>query len=371
MRSLLTYEESVHFIAIFSREHIQVAQWLPVSASTATGSSEAMPFSKDFGIDVEGNQMLRALSRHQLSFHGVIGECPKGPQPNATTESLIHTGPPLGDLSQCSPTIVAPIATPNPNTAMALVVRTWSVSEEEWSVIKRVKTGARAMLDSVDVHAFAKALLLVRQVASPAEPDSEVALALRPLEISLAEAVGKSAHKMAIDQHWLNKDGPRAEFLRGCEVQFQNSLTPRLRSRMLLTYHKIYGSEESEGRGNLFNSKSFNVSSRRGHTRKKKETKHGAEVVQDCVLTGKYQSNNKNKKKPKDMMMGEQSIATVEPHSQNQGAGQPWCSAAQQYQDSFGSAGQPWCFDQCSAAQQYQDSYCRTIARGNPYWYWW
>jgi hypothetical protein len=72
--------------------------------------------------------MLRALSRDQLSFHVVIGECAKGPQPNATTESLAqtgsteslaHTGPPLSDLSRCSPTIVAPLATPNPNTAMA------------------------------------------------------------------------------------------------------------------------------------------------------------------------------------------------------------------------------------------------------------
>jgi hypothetical protein len=63
-----------------------------------------------------------------IELYPDIGECAKGPQPNATTESLAqigsteslaHTGPPLSDLSRCSPTIVALLATPNPNTAMA------------------------------------------------------------------------------------------------------------------------------------------------------------------------------------------------------------------------------------------------------------
>jgi hypothetical protein len=49
---LFTYEESIQFIAIFSHKYFQVAQWLPVSASTATSSSEAVPFSKDFGNDI-------------------------------------------------------------------------------------------------------------------------------------------------------------------------------------------------------------------------------------------------------------------------------------------------------------------------------
>jgi hypothetical protein len=98
-----------------------------------------------------------------------------------------------------------------------------------------------AEFDSGGKHRFAKAFLLVRQVASPAERNSEVGLALRPLEASLAEAVGKTAHKLAADKHWLNKDGPRAEFLRGCQEQFEAEMTPTLRSRMLLTYQKNMG----------------------------------------------------------------------------------------------------------------------------------
>jgi hypothetical protein len=98
-----------------------------------------------------------------------------------------------------------------------------------------------AEFDSEGKHRFAKAFLLVRQVASPAERNTEVGLALRPLEASLAEAVGKTAHKLAADKHWLNKDGPRAEFLRGCQEQFEAEMTPTLRSRMLLTYQKNRG----------------------------------------------------------------------------------------------------------------------------------
>jgi hypothetical protein len=117
-------------------------------------------------------------------------------------------------------------------------------------------------------------------VASPAEPESEVGVALRPLETSLAEAVGKIAHKIACDQHWLNKDGPRAEFLRGCELQIGVPLTPRLRSRMLLTYHKMYGSAEKVGEA-LFNSKSYSHFLRKGSKRPGKKTSQKKGPVQE------------------------------------------------------------------------------------------
>ena len=65
MRSLFTYQESIHFIAIFSHKHFQVAQRLPVSAGTATGSSEAMPKGKQKGngkVFAKGKQMPTSSS---------------------------------------------------------------------------------------------------------------------------------------------------------------------------------------------------------------------------------------------------------------------------------------------------------------------
>jgi hypothetical protein len=286
-------------------------------------------------------------------------ECPRpnkslaetGSQPNkslaqnGSTESLASIGPPLGDLSQCSATIVEKVATPEPDAALALVVRTWSASREEWSVINQVRNDVKAEFDSGDKHRFAKAFLLVRQVASPAKPDSEVGLALRPLEISLAEAVGKTAHKMSVVKHWLNKDGPRAEFLRGCQEQFEAIMTPRLRSRMLLTYHKLYGSKEEKDSA-LFSSKAFN---RNAHTRKRKEKK---EVVQEkrepvsvvrsggrdpvsVVRSGGRRSGGRGGAPQQFWCYTDGAMPCAMPWCYAWGTGQPWCYA-------YGTAGQPW-----------------------------
>jgi hypothetical protein len=71
MRSLFTYQESIHFIAIFSHKHFQVAQWLPVSAGTATGSSEAMSSmgseTDEFTLrqQMSGNALQTASNSHQ------------------------------------------------------------------------------------------------------------------------------------------------------------------------------------------------------------------------------------------------------------------------------------------------------------------
>ena len=157
-----------------------------------------------------------------MSF-GVIGDPPRdlptGPEPKQKDLSAVveTPGPMLGDLSRCSPSIVAPIMTPDPKTALMLVMRSCDASDKDWTVIKLVRNDVTQLLAEDDVHVFAKALLVVRGVASTAKPESEVAIALRPLETSLAEAVGKRAHKMALEQGWRDTDGYRGTVIRGRE----------------------------------------------------------------------------------------------------------------------------------------------------------
>jgi hypothetical protein len=182
---------------------------------------------------------------------GIIGQCPC---------------PPMGDGRRWTPHIVAPIQVKEPLQALAAIRITSCCSEEDSRTINRVKNVARAIIEFGDKHCIGQAFLVVNAVASPAHPDSEIAQALRPIEWSLAEAMGKAAHERACKKHWLNKDGPRAEFLRGCEEQFEKELTPQLRSRLLLTYHKIYGSAEKLGEA-LFNSKSYGHYLRKGYKR--------------------------------------------------------------------------------------------------------
>jgi hypothetical protein len=164
-----------------------------------------------------------------------------------------------------------------------------------------VKNNVNAILNSKAEHSIAIACLSVRDVASPAAVGSEVALALRPLERSLAEAVGKVAHNLAINLAWLNKDGPRAEFMRGCEVQFGKVMTPRLRSRMLFAYHKLYGSKENAN-GALFTSKSHQHTLRKGFPRKKRPKRTGEankqkETPHEVVLQAAASKRTRQKKK--------------------------------------------------------------------------
>ena len=90
---------------------------------------------------------------------------------------------------------------------------------------------------------------MVQKVASAAHRESFVALALRPVELSLAEALGQKAHTQAGTDFWLNKNGARSEFLRVIESEIEQPLTPRLQSRLLPTYHKVFGSSAKSGEG--------------------------------------------------------------------------------------------------------------------------
>jgi hypothetical protein len=197
-------------------------------------------------------------------------------QAKATDHCYVRTpgadascGPPLGDASRWTPHIVAVMVEPEvqtPRKAIVNVRRSTSCSLPDWEVINTVRKNVNAIMLSGAEQSIAQALLTVRDVASPAVVGSEVALALRPLERSLAVAFVKVAHNTARDRHWVNKDGPRAEFLRDCELEFGKQLTPRLRSRMLLTYHKVYGPKEKADAA-LFSSRSCKVKERKGYAR--------------------------------------------------------------------------------------------------------
>jgi hypothetical protein len=144
-------------------------------------------------------------------------------------------------------------------------------------------------------------LLDVREVASQAVVGSGVALALRPLKKSLAIAVGKVAHNIAIAQQLLNKDGPRAEFNRACEFQFGKLMTPRLESRMHLMYHKKYGPTETAGAA-LFTSKNHQRNERNGRPRKKRPDRTGQandpkETPREVVLQAAALKSTREKKK--------------------------------------------------------------------------
>jgi hypothetical protein len=212
--------------------------------------------------------------------YGVVGELPFVTRrrtlcsaPSAD-DQLCY--PPLGDLSRCSPSIVVPLDVSDPHTALSNISRSPGLSDCYWATIKQVRREAFAQLaDTGDSHSVAKTLLLVREHTCNETAVYAVAEILKTLETSLAESVGKIAHEMAVEQHWLNKNGPRDEFLRGCEAQIETPLTPRLRSRLLLTYHKIYGSAKQSGRA-LFNSKSYAHNLRKGYSRPVRDKPRGS-----------------------------------------------------------------------------------------------
>jgi hypothetical protein len=96
---------------------------------------------------------------------------------------------------------------------------------------------------------------------------------LRPLETSLAEVLCKQGHTAAGRNGWLNESGSmRCEYVRYCEEECNQKLTPRVRSRLINTYHKLYGSAEQKGAA-LFNSKSYMHYLRKGYKRPGKKMK--------------------------------------------------------------------------------------------------
>jgi hypothetical protein len=222
--------------------------------SMRSGSQSSQSVPVEFQVDPGDAERGASPQRNQRRF-GAIGEDVPQQHGAILEHSPSMLSPPMlnFDIRLCSPHIVAAAEVVlQPHVVVEQITR-GSADNRDWTTIKQVQREVRSFLGAVSddgmacKHRFAKAMLRVRGVASPAEPDSDIAIALRPLETSLAEAVGKEAHRLALAQHWLNKDGPRAEFLRGVEAQIEVPLTPRLRSRMLLTYHKIYGSAEMKG----------------------------------------------------------------------------------------------------------------------------
>ncbi len=129
------------------------------------------------------------------------------------------------------------------------------------------------ILNAAKEHSIGEAFLAVRKVASAAAPESDVGLALRPLETKLAEALGQRGHKQAREQSWLSESGSmRCEFVRYCEGECNQKLTPRVRSRLFNTYHKLYGSAQQTGEA-LFNSESYMHYLRKGYKRPGKKMK--------------------------------------------------------------------------------------------------
>ena len=110
--------------------------------------------------------------------------------------------------------------------------------------------------------------MLVHGIICDDKQQYEVVHALRPLEVSLAEAVSKIAHQHTVENGWLAKDnGARVEYLRSCQEQFGKMVLVEgdLRTRMLRTYHNIYGS--SIAGEALFHSKSYSHYLRKGYKR--------------------------------------------------------------------------------------------------------
>ena len=176
------------------------------------------------------------------------------------------SGPPMGDASQWTPFIVAAIKSVAPLKALEVLHRGITDTDADWWTINLVRREALAILKSAETHSLGKAFLVVQKVASAAHRESVVALALRPVELSLAEALGQKAHTQAEMEYWLNKNGARAEYIRCIESQIEQPLTPRLQSRLLLTYHKLYGSSAKSSVG-LFTSKAHAAFEKRGFKR--------------------------------------------------------------------------------------------------------
>ena len=172
----------------------------------------------------------------------------------------------MGDASQWTPFIVAAIKSVAPLKALEALHRGITCTDADWRTINLVKREALAILRSDEPHSLGKAFLVVQKVASAAHRESVVALALRPVELSLAEALGQKAHTQAGMDFWLNKNGARSEFLRVHESEIEQPLTPRLRSRVLLAYHKIFGSSEKSSEG-LFSPKAHAAFEKKGYKR--------------------------------------------------------------------------------------------------------
>jgi hypothetical protein len=172
------------------------------------------------------------------------------------------SGPPMGDASQWTPFIVGPMTSVSPLKALEGLRRGITDTNADWWTINLVRREALAILP----HSLGKAFLVVQKVASAAHHESVVASALRPVELSFAEALGQIAHRQAGTDSWLNKNGPRSEFLRVIASEIGRPLTPRLQSRLLLSYHKVFGSSEKTG-GGLFTSKAHAAFERKGFKR--------------------------------------------------------------------------------------------------------
>jgi hypothetical protein len=240
-------------------------------------SNCAMPESFDF------NEQDPVPTRN-IERYGPVGERPSDRRQRARVQ--LHAGaveqcdPPLGDLSRCGTCIVAPVIE-DPHMALRNIKIEPFMKETDWLIIKQVKKEAEEQLaDTCDENALAKTLLLVRLHASNKAKGDVVADSLKALEKALAESVGRIAHKMALARLRVSHDGSRPEFLRGVELQCETPMTPRLHSRMLLTYHKLYGSDQSVGEA-LFNSKSHAHFLRKGYKRPGRKKPRGASTKND------------------------------------------------------------------------------------------
>jgi hypothetical protein len=190
----------------------------------------------------------------------------------------------MGDARQWTPFIVAAIKSVAPLKALEALHRGITGTDADWRTINLVKREALAILRSDQRHSLGKAFLVVQKVASAAHRESVVGVALRPVELSLAEALGQKAHTQAEMEYWLNKNGARAEYIRCIESQIEQPLTPRLKSRLLLTYHKLYGSSEKSSVG-LFSSKAHAVSERKGFKRPgRKKPKVSKAMINDAFV---------------------------------------------------------------------------------------
>jgi len=194
------------------------------------------------------------------------------------------SGPPMGDASQWTPFIVGPIKSVAPLKALEVLHRGITDTDADWWTINLVRREALAILKSAETHSLGKAFLVVQKVASAAHQESVVASALRPVELSFAEALGQKAHRQAGTDSWLNKNGARSEFLRVIESEIERPLTPRLQSRLLLSYHKVFGSSAKSGEG-LFTSKAHAAFERKGFKRPgKKKPKVPKAMIIDAFV---------------------------------------------------------------------------------------
>ena len=120
-------------------------------------------------------------------------------------------------------------------------------------------------LASDGLQGFGRALALLWGISKSA--CDEVAAVLKPVEENLRNAVVHCAHETVTFYGYTDA---RTTLLHFVEAQMGSPLTVEMQSRLLMTYHKLYG---SESHGALFNSKTKLVNARRGWTRPRKRDK--------------------------------------------------------------------------------------------------